>query len=356
MTRIERVISKMPEEVGAALVTDKFNRLYLTGVSSSAGTLLITRQGGSLIVDSRYHEIAEATATGCGVILQGQLYEQVAEILRAQGVGTLALENAVCTLKARNAYREKLDGIRLVEDGWLSELLSELRACKTEEELGYIRAAQKITERTFEHLLGVIKPGMSEREVALEAEFFGRRAGAQGVAFAVIAASGENSSMPHAIPGERKLRDGDLLTIDMGFVVSGYCSDMTRTVAVGEASPEQREVYNTVLAAQQAAFEKIKPGALCKEVDAAARELIDASPYAGMFGHGLGHSLGMEVHEQPAFNKICETALRPGMVLSVEPGIYLPGKFGVRIEDLIAVTEGGFENLTSTPKELLRIG
>ena len=356
MTKIQRLISKMPERVGAALITGKFNRLYLTGLDSSAGVLLVTRQGGALIIDSRYHELAQRTAKGCEVILQGELYGQISELLRTQGVSTLALESAACTLKARDTYREKLEGVRLLEDGWLSEALSELRACKDEDELSKIRAAQKIADRTFEHLLSFLKPGLTEREVALEAEFYGRGAGAQGVAFSVIAASGENSSMPHAAPGERKLRCGDFLIIDMGFVVDGYCSDMTRTVAIGQPSDEQREVYRTVLAAQQAAFAKIKPGVPCKDVDAAARELIDASPYAGLFGHGLGHSLGLEVHEPPAFNKTSEESLRPGMVISVEPGIYLPGKFGVRIEDLVAITRDSFENLTASPKELIIIG
>ena len=356
MTRIQRLISKMPGQAGAALITDKFNRLYLTGVLSSAGVLLVTRQGGTLIIDSRYHELAQGTAKGCEVILQDQLYEQLAGLLTAQGASSLALESASCTLKARDTYREKLDDVRLIEDNWLSDALCELRECKSEEELSKIRAAQKITEQTFEHLLGFIRPGLTEAEVALEAEFFGRCNGAQGVAFSVIVASGENSSLPHAVPGERKLRRGDLLTIDMGFVVESYCADMTRTMAIGPPSDEQQKVYNTVLAAQGAAFKKIKPGASCKGVDAAARQLIDTSPYAGMFGHGLGHSLGLEVHEPPlAFNKVCETALRPGMVLSVEPGIYIPGKFGVRIEDLIYVTENGFENLTTAPKKLITI-
>ena len=356
MTRIEQIISKMPEGTGAAVVTDKFNRLYLTGLLASAGTLLITRQGGSFIIDSRYYEVASNTVKGCKVILQDRLHEQIAEILRAQGASTLALESAACTLKVRDTYREELEGITVIEGDWLSDTISEMRRCKTEDELSFIRAAQKITEQTFEHLLGFIKPGKSEWEIALEAEFFGRRAGAQGVSFSPIIASGENSSKPHATPGERKLCHGDFLIIDMGFVVGNFCSDMTRTVAIGAVSEQQREVYNTVLAAQQAAFEKIKPGAVCKDVDSAARDLIDASPYAGLFGHGLGHSLGMEVHEPPlAFNTICETTLRPGMVMSVEPGIYLPGKFGVRLEDLVVVTRDGYDNLTASTKELLII-
>jgi len=352
MTRIETIISKMPEGVDAAIVTDKLNRLYLTGLLSSAGVLLLTRQGGVLIIDSRYHELAQGTVSGCEVILQDQLYEQISKLLGAQGVRTLALESASCTLKTRDAYQEKLEGVQLIEGSWLSETISELRQCKSEEELSKIRAAQKITEQTFEHLLGFIRPGRSERSIALEAEFYGRAKGAQGVAFSVIAASGENSSMPHAVPGERRLRYGDFLIIDMGFMVEGYCSDMTRTVVIGQPSQQQREVYNTVLAAQDAAFAKIKPGVPCKEVDAAARELINASPYAGLFGHGLGHSLGLEVHEPPSLSKASEATLRPGMVLSVEPGIYIPGKFGVRIEDLIVVTQSGFENLTCCPKEL----
>ena len=355
MTRIDAVIQGLPEDAGAAIVTGDYNRRYLTGLRSSAGTLLITRGGASLIIDSRYYELASSTVKDCEVILQDQLYEQIAGLLEKQGIKTVALDSGACTLKVLNSFREKLQGVTLLEDDRLGALLDRLRGRKSAQEMDKMRAAQKIVEQTLTHLLGLIKPGLTEKELALEAEFYGRKIGADGVSFSCIVAAGSNSSMPHAVPGETKVQSGELLLIDMGFIVDGYCSDMTRTLSIGKASPQQKDVYNTVLKAQQAAFEIIKPGTPCRDVDAAARELIDASPYQGLFGHGLGHSMGMEVHEPPAFNKISDAVLEQGMVLSVEPGIYLPGQFGVRIEDIIYVTENGFENLTGAPKHLIEL-
>ena len=353
MTRIEQVAQGLPSDIQAAIVTGQFDRRYLTGVSTSAGVLIITREESSLIIDSRYHELAANTAQGCEVILQGNLYEQIAGLLKKSGAKTVALDSQTCTLKARNAYRESLKGITLVEDDRLGELLSRMRARKSSGEIENIRAAQKMTDKAFEHILGFIKPGLTERDIALELEFYGRANGADGISFSFIVAAGSSSSMPHAVPGDKRVESGELLLLDFGFKFDGYCSDMTRTVAIGEVSERQREVYQTVLRAQQAAFEKIKPGVVCKDVDAAARDIIEASPYKGLFGHGLGHSLGLEIHEPPRFAPLWEDVLEPGMVLSVEPGIYLPGQFGVRIEDLIAVTESGYENLTNSTKELI---
>jgi len=354
MTRLEQIARELPKPAGAAIVTGRFNLRYLTGLRSSAGTLIIAPKGSGLIIDSRYHELAVGTVKDCEIILQDKLYDQIAGLLKKYGgVDTVALDSENCNLKTRNAYREKLEGVTLLEDDRFGELIGRMRAVKNKEEISKIYAAQKIAEKTFDHILGFIKPGLTEREIALEAEVYGKTIGAQDTAFSVIVAGGSNSSMPHAVPGDKKVNAGEFLLIDMGFMVDGYCSDMTRTVAIGHASRKQKDVYNTALSAQQAALEKIKPGVLCKDVDAAARGIIDASPYTGLFGHGLGHSLGLEVHETPAFNKINETPLQPGMVMTVEPGIYIPGEFGVRIEDLIAVTEDGFENLTASPKNLI---
>ena len=356
MRRLEEIIGSLPEDAGAAIVTGPYSRRYLTGLNSSAGTLVLTRGGAKLIIDSRYHELAVKTVRGCEVILQADnLYEQIRGLLSVCGAKSVLLESAAFTLKARNTLRENLADIALLEDNRLSESLSRLRECKSEAELDKIRAAQRIADATFGHLLKIIKPGVSEREIALEAETFGKQAGADDVAFPLIVAAGASSSLPHAAPGENKVRGGDTVLIDMGFKVGGYCSDMTRTVVIGKAGTEQRAVYDTVLRAQQAAFEKIQRCAICKDVDAAARELIDASPYKGLFGHGLGHSLGMEVHEPPGFNKTSGAKLSEGMVLTVEPGIYLPGQFGVRIEDLIVVTDDGYENLTRAPKHLIEL-
>ena len=353
MTRTEKFALAIPEEVGAAIVTGQFNRRYLTGFNSSAGVLIVTRKGSTFIIDSRYYESACATVKDCEVILEEDAFNQIADTLKKYGATTAALESGVCTLKLRNALREKLQGIILLEDDRATDALIRMRACKSSDEIEKMRAAQKITDKAFEHILSFVKPGMSERQIALELEVFGRNNGAEAAAFSFIVGVGSTSSRPHAVPGNEQVTAGELLLMDFGFKFDGYCSDMTRTVAVGHVTDEQREVYQTVLQAAQSAIAAIKPGVPCKEVDAAARNIIDSSPYKGLFGHGLGHSLGLEVHEDPRFNKITDDFLEPGMVLTVEPGIYLPGKFGVRIEDIIALTENGYDNLTSSPKELI---
>jgi len=353
MTPLQTLAAGIPEEIGAAIITGKYNRRYYTGLLSSAGTLLVTREKCRFVIDSRYFEPARKTIKGCEVVLQDKLYEQIGEFFREQGVKTAAVESDICTVKALAEYRENLPGVEIPDDGRLARLISEQRMRKTPEELGHMRAAQAIADRTFSHILGWIKPGKTERDIALEIEFYGRSLGAEGAAFPFIVASGENSAIPHAAPGNRAVRPGDFLTMDFGFISEGYCSDMTRTVAVGHAGERQRMAYGTVLRAQKAGLAAIRPGVICRDVDAAAREIIDSSPFKGSFGHGLGHSLGLELHEQPRFDKLCETPLEPGMALSVEPGIYLPGEFGVRIEDIAAVTGEGCENLTASPKELI---
>lgn len=352
MTPIEKLLEALPCDIDAALITGGFNRRYLTGFPSSAGTLVLTRKKPVFIIDSRYYEGACKTIQGCEVLLQDKLYRQIGALLGDAGAKTVAVESEICTVKGLTTYRKELPDLELLEDNRLSDLLSLLRRIKTPQELEKMRKAQEYTDKTFTHILNYIKAGVTEKQIALELDVAGRKMGADQLAF-VIVASGENSSQPHCTPSHRVLEEGDFITLDFGFFVDGYCSDMTRTVALGPVSDRQRQVYETVRQAQEAAFANIRPGAVCREVDAAARNLIDASPFAGTFGHGLGHSLGMEVHEAPSFNPTCEVKLEPGMVLSVEPGIYLPGEFGVRIEDVIACTDDGFENLTKSSKELI---
>lgn len=353
MSNIRTLMENLPRDVDAALVTGEHTRRYLLGFRSSAGMLIVTKEQAYFIIDSRYHEMAKNTVRDVDVILQDKLHPQIAEILGRHEGKRVAVESEVCTVKQLVQLREKITGVEFLEDDRLSAQINRQRQVKTQAELACIRGAQKVTDDTFRHILDFIAPGKTEREIALEMEFYGRSQGAEGVSFDFIVASGPNSSMPHAVPTDRKVAAGDFITMDFGFLWGGYCSDMTRTVAVGHVSEKQREVYRTVLEAQLAALSAIKPGIPCCEIDAIARGMIDASPYAGMFGHGLGHSLGLEIHEPPAFNTQCKELTQPGMVLSVEPGIYLPGEFGVRIEDIVAVTGKGCENLTGSPKELI---
>jgi len=352
MNLMETLIKSLPDDIDAALITGGFNRRYLTGFTSSAGTLVLTRKRSAFIIDSRYYEGACKAIRDCDVMLQDKLYRQIGGLLEEAGAKTVAVESDVCTVKLLNTYRKEMPDITFLEDNRLSEQLSLMRRIKTPRELALMRKAQEYTDKTFAYILEKIRPGVTEKEIALELDIAGRKMGADRLAF-VIVASGENSSQPHCTPSDRALREGDFITLDFGFFVDGYCSDMTRTVALGHVTDKQRQVYETVRKAQDAAFAKIKPGTVCRQVDAAARNLIDSSPFQGTFGHGLGHSLGLEVHESPAFNLTCEVPLEPGMVLSVEPGIYLAGEFGVRIEDVIVCTPDGFENLTQSPKELI---
>lgn len=350
MSRLELLMEKV--DADAALITSDVNRLYYTGFASSAGTILAVKGESWLIIDSRYFEAASRGVTACSVILQDQLHEQLAGLLHAAGVKTLAVESRGMTLASFDAWRTKLTDVELVGDNSLSDAIGAQRARKSADEIARIRQAQQISDRTFAHILDFIRPGLTEREIALEMEFYSRRIGSDGAAFSFIVCAGKNSSLPHGVPGDQVIGPGDFIVMDFGSVVGGYCSDMTRTVAVGAVSDRQRIVYNTVLGAQQKALKSIRAGRVCSDIDKIARDVIDASPFAGSFGHGLGHALGLEVHEGPSFNQVNETPLEPGMVMSVEPGIYLPGEFGVRIEDIVAVTRGGCDNLTASSKEL----
>ena len=350
--RIQKLMQALPSDIDGVLITSPVNRQYFTGFSSSAGVVLATRGQAWFIIDSRYAEAAQRVVNACQVVWQKNVYEQLNAFIQKAGIRTLAVESGFMSLKSFAAYRERLEAVELLGDNLLTEAIARQRCIKSREEIQCIRRAQRIADQTFSYILGRIEAGRTEREIALELEFHSRKLGSEGPAFQFIVVSGKNSSLPHGVPSDKKLEPGDLVTMDFGAIVGGYCSDMTRTVAVGSISEEQRHVYETVLAAQRAALQSIRAGAVCSEVDKVARDLIDTS-YQDAFGHGLGHSLGLEIHEEPRFSTACQTVLEPGMILSVEPGIYLPGKYGVRIEDIVAVTETGCENLTASNKELV---
>jgi Xaa-Pro aminopeptidase len=287
--------------------------------------------------------------------LQDKLYEQVAAWLKQNGIKTLAVESKSTTLDALAELKQKLPKVKFIPDDRLSKLILEQRARKDATELASIKAAQAIAEKALAHILDYIKPGRTELEIAIELEEYGRRQGSEKPAFDYIVAAGKNSSKPHAEPSDYKVRAGDFITLDFGMTVNGYRSDMTRTIAVSHVSDKQREVYELVLKAQTAALEQIKAGAKCFDIDKTARDIIEASAYKGLFGHGLGHSLGLEIHEQPSFSPLSEALAPAGAVMSVEPGVYIPGEFGVRIEDIVHVTKDGAENLTKAEKKLLVI-
>ncbi|MBR5783046.1 MAG: aminopeptidase P family protein [Clostridia bacterium] len=335
----------------AALIVSGANRFYVTGFHSSAGSVIVTKEKAYFLIDFRYVEKAKSVVKSCDVILSGRQENEILSLL--EGVKYLYVETDSMSIAEMGRYQAVLGDIELLKDDKLDRLLEQMRAVKTEQELSLIRRAQKITDETFTYILDRIEPGRSEIDVMLDMEFYMRKLGSEGVSFDFIVVSGKNSSLPHGVPSDKLIEVGDFVTMDFGAVVEGYRSDMTRTVAVGAVTEEQRKVYDTVLAAQSAAIAAVKAGKVCKDIDKVARDLIYGAGYEGCFGHGLGHSVGIEIHENPNFNMRCETILRPGTVMTVEPGIYLENKFGVRIEDMVYVTEDGCINITESEHGLI---
>lgn len=352
--RIKEIQKILPPDT-CALITSNVNRLYLSNFPSSAGSILITKENATLLIDFRYFEKAQKSVKNMDVKLCKSLYADIKELLKQHNIKNILIETEHICLDSFERMTTALQGFNILSDSSLSRKLNTLRQIKSQDEIELIKKSQKITDDAFSHILNFIKVGVTEKEIALELEFFMRKNGSEGVAFDTIAVSGKNSSLPHGVPTDKPLENGDFLTMDFGAVYRGYHSDMTRTVAIGKATDEQTLIYNTVLKAQTEALKKIKPNAICKEIDKTARDIITAKGYGEFFGHGLGHSVGLEIHENPAFNTRDETPLQKGMVITVEPGIYLPDKFGVRIEDMVAVTDTGFENLTHSPKNLIII-
>ena len=355
MNRIEKLSMALPEGADAALITSDVNRRYFTGLGSSAGTLLAFRDAAYFIIDFRYIEVAKATVTGARVMLQEKLTEQLDTLLKKHGAQTVAIETDYLTVGMLEQYRQKLSGYEFLTESTLNDAILSMRYVKEPQEVACIQKAQAITDAAFLEILDFIKPGKTEKEIAAYLEYCMRRRGADGLAFETIAAGGPNSAKPHAVPGDRPLQTGDFFTLDYGASWGGYCSDMTRTVAVGEPTEEMRRVYQTVLDAQCLGIRTAQVGVSCRAVDEAARELIYKAGYEGCFGHSLGHSVGLEIHEMPGFSPSIDpqTLCREGMVITVEPGVYLEGRFGVRIEDMVWFAPDGTKDLTNSPKELI---
>ncbi|MGN0492412.1 MAG: M24 family metallopeptidase [Acutalibacteraceae bacterium] len=337
----------------AALISSEADRLYYTGFASSAGYVAVTREKAVFLIDFRYFEKAKRVVDSCEVVLLKNFSRQLGDFLSSQGVKKVYLETDTVSLSAFSSLGKRLPDFAFSQDGKLQSLITEQRSIKSAEEISLIKKAQKITDETFSYILGNISAGRTEREVMLDMEFFMRRLGSEGVSFDFIVVSGKNSSMPHGVPTDKKIETGDFVTMDFGAVCGGYRSDMTRTVAVGRVSDRQKEVYSVVLKAQKAALDFIKQGVICREVDRVARDVIAKAGYGDCFGHGLGHSVGIEIHENPACNTSCETVMEKGMIMTVEPGIYIENEFGVRIEDMVVVTENGCEDITESKKELI---
>lgn len=351
--RLERLMQRLSGKADCALITDDINRRYLTGMRSSAGYVLAFPEKAYLIIDFRYLEKARETVQHCEVVPQEEhILKQLERLMEKHGAKSCALESMSLTLQRAAAFR-KLKQVEFLTDDTLSEALYDLRTVKSPEELVKIRAAQQLAEAALEHLLRQLRPGMTEREAALTLDFYMRRNGAEDISFDTIALTGAHTSMPHGVPDDREIGSGDFVLMDFGAVVDGYHSDMTRTVCVGEPTEEMREIYHIVRSAQEEALVAARPGMTGKELDAVARDIITEAGFGEAFGHSLGHGVGMEIHEFPVASPYREEILKPGNVVTIEPGIYLPGKFGVRIEDFVCITENGCENLTSVSNKLI---
>ena len=353
--KLENSLKKLPQELDGVMITSEENRRYFTAFPSTAGVLLVSRCGSVFLTDSRYVEAAGKKITCCPVRETKNLKKELPDLMREFKINRLGIEAQRVTVSEYTRYCEMLNDVEIVADGSVDKAINSLRMVKSADEIASIKKAQAITEQAFDHILRFIKPGVTEREISLELDYFMLKNGAEALSFETIAVSGINSSMPHGVPSDKKIENGDFITMDYGAVCDGYHSDMTRTVAVGAVSDEQKKVYDTVLKAQLAALDVMRPGVRCSDADKAARDVMASAGYGAFFGHGTGHGVGIEIHEEPRVSPSAEDILEAGNVVTDEPGIYLPGCFGVRIEDMVLITEDGIENLTSSPKELIVI-
>ena len=350
--RINNIKKALPDNT-AALVTNEADCFYLSGFLRSEGMVLITKNSAVLLVDFRYIEAAKAACRDIDVKLTSSFLKDVYALLKEQNIKTVFVQGDFVTLNKKAEFDKAFCGVEVSLELDVDKIIGDMRAVKSADEIALIKSAQNITDRAFSYILGNIAAGRTEREVALDLEFFMRKEGSEGTAFDTICVSGKNSSKPHGVPTDKKIEKGDFLTLDFGAIVGGYRSDMTRTVCIGTPTEKMITVYNTVQKAQAEAIAAVKPGVICKDIDKVARDIIYAAGFEGKFGHGLGHSVGIDIHENPSFNTRCEVLTKPGMVITVEPGIYLENEFGVRIEDMIIVTENGCEDITKSKKELI---
>lgn len=351
MSNIAKIQRAMEEsQLPALLLTAEADRRYASGFNAEGAVLILPRRAW-LITDSRYIEAASEAVKDAEVLMSSSRDpepEILRRLLRENGVSSVGVQEESLSFAAYNRLQKKLEAEFLPAQ----RLTLALRQIKEPWEVENITAAQRIAERALETVLGMFKEGITERQATAELEYQMAKNGSEGLAFDTICIFGENTSRPHGVPTDRKLKNGDFITMDFGCKINGYCSDMTRTVAFGSASDEMRAVYDLVLRAQLAAIDAAKAGIPGKEMDAAARDIIDGAGCGQYFGHGLGHSVGLYIHEGPNASPKEERILPAGAVITCEPGVYLPGHFGVRIEDMLLLTEDGNENLTRAPKEL----
>ena len=350
MNKIEILQKRLPEGIDAFLTTDGVTRFYLTNFKSSNGFLFVTRKTAHFFTDFRYIEAAEKECVGCEVSVESYK-DSVEQIIENEKIETVAFEDELVTVSALENLKKSFPSCSFVSIG---TLISDMMSLKTPEEMLKIRRAQEITDQAFAALLPLLRSDMKETDVAAELEYQMKKLGASDKSFDTIAVSGANSARPHGVPRPVQLEKG-FLTMDFGCIYEGYCSDMTRTVVIGKADADMKKVYDTVLKAQLAAIDAVREGMTGEELDRVARDIIYGAGYEGCFGHGLGHGVGLLIHEPLRISALGKTPLEKGHVFTIEPGIYLKGKYGVRIEDMIQMTENGPLDITKSPKDLIEI-
>ncbi|UDK97492.1 aminopeptidase P family protein [Lysinibacillus sphaericus] len=351
MLKLQKLRKILQEQnIDGILITNEYNRRYMTGFTGTAGVAIVSQNDAVFITDFRYTEQATAQIKDYRIVQhEVTLLEEIATQVKAMGIKLLGFEKDSVSYGTYELYKNIIQADLVPVSG----LIEKIRLIKTAQEINIIKVACEIADHAFTHILDYIKPGKTELDVSNELEFFMRQQGATQSSFDTIVASGLRSALPHGVATNKVIEKGDFVTLDFGALYNGYISDITRTVAVGEPSEKLVEMYNTVLASQLLALEKVGPGLTGIQADAIARDYLTEKGYGEAFGHSLGHGIGLEVHEGPGLSKRSNTVLEPGMAVTIEPGVYVPGVGGVRIEDDILITESGNELLTHSTKELI---
>ncbi|MCX7919827.1 MAG: Xaa-Pro peptidase family protein [bacterium] len=353
LSKVREILQK--KKITAIIISNPINRNYISGFTGTEATLLIGLRRAYFITDFRYIEQAKQEISGFQIveIKSGETaLETCAQLIQQNRWLRVGFEAEHFTVATHQKLMKNIRTVRLIPT---QRIVESLREIKDEHELRLIETSANIAEQAFRNVIPLIRIGTTEKEIAMRFEWEARKLGADKVAFELIVASGKRSALPHGVASDKKLRNGEFVTIDFGVVYQGYCSDCTRTFCIGKPTIKQKEIYEVVLKAQETALNAVCPQLQCNRLDSIARTVIEQAGYGKYFGHGLGHGVGREIHESPRLNKLNQTKLAPGMVITIEPGIYIPNWGGVRIEDLVVVTDKGYTLLTHYPKELISL-
>lgn len=353
--RVENLRKTLEHKSQALLITNDTNVFYYSGFYKSEGAFLVTEEKAYLLVDFRYYEAALSKARGCEVVCFKVLTNKVNEILKKNHIKSLLLESDNITLSIYSRYLKVFNenGVSLDTSGCLDKIIKNQRMIKSESEINHIGEAQIITERAYKEVLNHLKPGVPERDIAIQLEYYIKKYGGEDISFDLITITGKKTSLPHGVPGNVAVKEGDFFTFDIGAIYNGYHSDMTRTVAVKSYTEEMEKVYNIVLEAHNKALNTVGSGIKASDIDDAARKHITDAGYGDCFGHSTGHGVGLDIHEAPNVSPNGDVILSNNMVITIEPGIYLENKFGVRIEDMVCVKKDGYKTFATIPKQLI---